>query len=442
MSANTSNHIPANVVLVPDTNIFIEAKDLKDLPWEELASQEVRLMACPTVLEEIDDLKTSVKNRVKERARKWNSNFKKLLSPGALPLVLKERFPRVTLEILKANSVGPSQGLLDLTKKDKQVVDWTLRYRDANQSEDVRLLTEDTGPLGKAYELNLAVLPMPEHWRPELGPSEDQKEIETLRQKIKLYQDNYPKPVIRILDGQRKDLTGIKLKARPYRNLTSDEVDALIDELKQNDPPVTAEQLKSPDGSQLHLSGGLLWKPPTDETISKYLHEEYPAWIAETKRVLFELGTNLSIGSLIAGVTVALTNQGARPAESVKLTVKASGYIALLKNKIQPASLFTPPVIPNSPRPPIGEFVNPALDALSWASAAYAAQFRNWNNLGSPDVDSLTRLPIFGRPQRDKNAWYLDEEEGPSSYTAEKIFTCDEWRHHEGSIRKNLLVQV
>jgi PIN domain-containing protein len=279
-----------NLVLFPDTNIFIEAKDLKDLLWKELASQEIRLMVCPTVLEEIDEHKTPPKNRVKDRARKWNSEFKKLLNPDAIPLVLKQSSPRVTLEILKVSAVGPTQGTLDLTKPDNQLIDWTLRYRESNASEDVRVLTDDTGPLGKAYSIGCPVIDMPAHWRPEPGPSKEQKEIDTLKQKLKLYQDNCPRPVITILDDQGSELKDLKHKASPYRNLRSDEIDALVDELRSSDPPVEAEKLKSLHSSRGPTSFGM-WIPPTDERISKYLHEDYPAWIDKTREVLWGLGT-------------------------------------------------------------------------------------------------------------------------------------------------------
>jgi hypothetical protein len=103
-----------SAVLFPDTNIFIEAKDLRGLPWEELASQEIRLLVCPAVLEEVDEHKTSPKSRVKNRA---------------LPPSTKARFPRVSVAIATANSAGPSHRSLDLRKADDRLVDWTLRHR-------------------------------------------------------------------------------------------------------------------------------------------------------------------------------------------------------------------------------------------------------------------------------------------------------------------------
>jgi len=61
---------PFKTGLVPGHEYFIEAKNLRDLPWEELASQEIRLLVCPLILREIDEHKTNSKNRVSERAKK------------------------------------------------------------------------------------------------------------------------------------------------------------------------------------------------------------------------------------------------------------------------------------------------------------------------------------------------------------------------------------
>ena len=77
-------------MLFPDTNIFVEAKDLKQLPWDELATEEITLLVCSAVRKEIDDHKTNDKNRVRKRALEWNSEFKKVLRPNAAPLVLRE----------------------------------------------------------------------------------------------------------------------------------------------------------------------------------------------------------------------------------------------------------------------------------------------------------------------------------------------------------------
>lgn len=271
------------------------------------------------------------------------------------------------------------------------------------------------------------------HWRPEPGPSEEQKEIDTLKQKLKLYQDNCPRPFITIFDDQGSELKDFKHKASPYRNLRSDEIDALVDELRLSAPPVEAEELKSLHSSQGLTSFGMQWIPPTDESIAKYLHKEYPAWIDETREVLWGLGTNLSLKSLIIELTISLSNKGSCPAERVKLTVKSSGHFRFLKDKIEIGSLFTAPNMPNSPRPPMGEFVNPALSGFP-----NTAQLARLSNIFAPDTDFLRRL----RPPapRDREAWYLDEEESESPYVTEKVFKCEHWRHQEKPFQTSFLL--
>jgi hypothetical protein len=66
MSTGPSKIKPKKLVLFPDTNIFVEAKDLKQLPWDELATDEITLLVCAAVRKEIDDHKTSDKNRVRK----------------------------------------------------------------------------------------------------------------------------------------------------------------------------------------------------------------------------------------------------------------------------------------------------------------------------------------------------------------------------------------
>jgi hypothetical protein len=89
MSTAPTATLPKELVLFPDTNIFVEAKNLPQVPWEELASDEIILLVCAAVRAEIDEHKITEKNRVRKRALEWNSEFKKLLRPGAAPLSAK-----------------------------------------------------------------------------------------------------------------------------------------------------------------------------------------------------------------------------------------------------------------------------------------------------------------------------------------------------------------
>lgn len=433
MSSGPSSTVPSKLVLFPDTNIFIEAKDLPELPWEEFASQEIRLLVCWPVRREIDDNKTNSKKRVSERARKWNSAFKKLLKPGATPLILKESSPRVSLEIAPRPGLGaPTGSGLDLTKPDDELIHCTLQYRSSNPTEDARLFTGDTGPIGTAYEVNLPVIDLPDKWRRESEPSEAEKEL-------KLLKANQPKPVIRVLGQHEKEVQSLGFTIHRYRSLTINEIDALIQELREKDPPPTAEALKSPylPGQQSML--GMLWRPPSDQRISKYLEEEHPAWLDKIRNVLSQFGASMNCQRLLGTLRLALSNEGVCPAFSTKFTVEASGNISLLKDDVEPGKASTKLTIPERPLPPHGRFVHPFTEAMEQG-------IRQVANLSLPNlaVSEMLRPSEFvkSRPPHDKNAWYLKNEEGESHYTARKVFTCDEWRHHEKAFEETVWFKV
>jgi hypothetical protein len=254
---------------------------------------------------------------------------------------------------------------------------------------------------------------LPGHWRPALGPSEEQKEIESLKQQIKLYEHNRPKPSILFLDERGDEITNISIPVRRCSNLLSDEVKGLINELKAQDPLPTPEELKSsPPNPRPYFTQ--VWRPPSDQMIAKFLEEEYPAWLAEIERILLALGTNLGIKSSIGRFNIALTNVGACPALRTKLELKTSGHFSLLRDEVQPASLFTLPRIPQRPFPPHGSFVNPLLESFEQAFPSIG----QWTDFTSLHFDKRL-MPILNRQERDKKAWYLEEDQGESSFTDE-----------------------
>jgi PIN domain len=431
MSTGPSKIKPKKLVLFPDTNIFIEARDLKQLPWDELATDEITLLVCAAVRKEVDEHKTSDKNRVRKRALQWNPEFRKLLRPRAVPLLLRENSPRVSVLLAPPNPPGPSHSSLDLHEPDDQLVDATLKYRASHQTEDVRLFTHDTGPIGKAYETGLEHVELPPNWLRDSGPSDEQKEIESLRRKLKLHEENCPTPSIRFLNERGQEIDCVKLTVRRCRSLLSSEVESLLTELKSQDPPPTAEQLKAQESGALgQFMSGYDWRPPSDESIAKFLDEEYPAWLNQVEQVLFHLGFDLGIESSITSFCIAWKNVGARPAESAKLTVKVGGNFSFLKKDVEPTSLFKAIQIPPHPTPPTGKLVHPMAESLEWASRAWE-QTAELARLGPINTLSpgIFDLPIQRR--HNENAWYVEEERGESSYTQEKIFTCDEWRHQE-----------
>jgi hypothetical protein len=152
------------------------------------------------------------------------------------------------------------------------------------------------------------------------------------------------------------------------------------------------------------------------------------------RQALSQVSTGLGIESSIRSFRIVLTNIGARPAESAKLTVKVGGHFSLLKNDVEPSSLFSSPKMPTPPLRPQGKLVHPMTEAIeSMSQLARLAQFDRL------DPQSLVfSQSILRRPERQKNEWYQEKEQSQTSFTQEKIFTCDEWRHQEDPFEETL----
>jgi hypothetical protein len=153
--------------------------------------------------------------------------------------VLKEKSPRVSLAIAPPSSGGPAQSSLDLKEPDDQLVDSTLKYRDSNRDEDVRLFTDDTGPIGRAYEVGLDFFDLPAQWRRESGPSEEQKEIASLRQENEQLRANYASISVHPEFGGKR-IEKIAIELPRYRPLEQMQVEELIKAAKARFPSKTA----------------------------------------------------------------------------------------------------------------------------------------------------------------------------------------------------------
>jgi hypothetical protein len=86
-----------NLYLFPDTNLFIQCKELRELDWSGWKSfEEVHLIVCRPVQREIDDQCKRGNSRVANRARKtYSSLFRKIATGVDDYVLIQESEPRV-----------------------------------------------------------------------------------------------------------------------------------------------------------------------------------------------------------------------------------------------------------------------------------------------------------------------------------------------------------
>jgi len=436
MCSTTSDNLPSKLILFPDTNIFLEAKELNECPWKELAIDEIRMLVCLTVLNEIDEHKRNQNQRIQKCARKWNSLFRKLLKSDATPLRVRNADPVVTVEIDPRSIPDPANSWgLDLSRMDDRIVYSTLTYRSQNPSEDVRLFTGDTGPLATACAINLPAIQLEEHWCRELELSKEEKELKRVKKELSDYKSNLPRPILVIYDDQNQEVVKhLEIQIfRYYRELTASEREILISDLKRNFPPGDAATLKEPPITTMFYAFRR-WQPPSDAEIAQYLNVDYPRWISEAGEKLSNLGTNLRLYDLFGSFKLVAKNQGVCSASNAELRIEALGNFSFLSEKTDLTDIFPKSEIPRKPKPPVGKLssfkslIIPCLPQVEGPSM----------NLLEP----IKRLKSPRITAHDRNTWYLKEEVEKSKYSTKKVWTCDEWRHQADAFEKTIYFKI
>ena len=171
--------------LFPDTNLFIQCRDLQELDWSEWKEfSEVHLIVCLPVQQEIDRQKTrGESNRVGKRARKTYSTFFRPIATDEKEYeLIRSDDPKVKLFLESPSWPDPELShRLDYSKPDNEIVGCLSRYTKTNRDADVRLLTHDTGPMMTAKGLGLFVAPIKDEW--VLPPEHNKVERENVRLK-------------------------------------------------------------------------------------------------------------------------------------------------------------------------------------------------------------------------------------------------------------------
>ena len=162
--------------LFPDTNLFIQCKQVRDLDWSEWSEfSEIHLIVCRPVTREIDDQKTRGNSRVAQRSRSTYQLFGPLAEDEQDFLVINDSAPMVKLMLEGLGQPSPElKEVLNYNKTDDEIVGCLHRFRQENPDVDARLLTHDRGPMLTARSLGLPCVPIMETWL--LPPEQNQAE--------------------------------------------------------------------------------------------------------------------------------------------------------------------------------------------------------------------------------------------------------------------------
>lgn len=173
-----------------DANIVLEGKPMKDLPWEEIASDGVILaLIVPKAMEEIDAKKRD--GRLGPVARSFNH----LIAPSVLqrkPVVVREADPRVELAMAVCDRIPwDDYDELDPDDGDSRIVAEALNARGMISYRRL-LISHDIKPLVYATGRDLPVHQASDAWLRPIEPGPKDKEIQRLKQQLGEFRKDEP----------------------------------------------------------------------------------------------------------------------------------------------------------------------------------------------------------------------------------------------------------
>lgn len=444
VASKMSEHI---LHLFPDTNIFIECRPLDQLDWSRWSEfDEVHLIVCRTVQHEIDRQKDHHRRkRVHNRAKAAHSMFAKpAKSGGAEHLTIRESEPTVKLFLQPPGLPSPKlKDVLDYNHPDDEIAGHLYAYAEQHSDADVRLLTRDTGLTMSARYLKLSVETVDEGWLLPPEHSDTERENAQLKAEIAKLSKTEPKFSIACVDELGNEVEFLRQGWSVYGPLTDDEINDLIQKLKQQHPISTDFGLRTPGRRPATYSldelreTGRASTLANEEKIRRY-NREYEEWIAKCRAILSEIHTPLQDGVHPVMCYFEIENTGTRPGKSTRVEFRATGGISVRPPPWQPEreadesermrqNQLRFPAPPKKPRVQrtIGSLLEPDLtQRLGQMVRAISAPGLMDNYVHPPLVS--------GRTERDSDAFYYTPDR-PSEPVQSFALECELWRHGIGS---------
>lgn len=431
---------PKTLHLIPDTNVFMQCRHLRELPWstEFPGWDAITVALVAPVIREIDRQKGG-QGRLAKRARAASSLVGRLIEAPEVRLSDEGARPIVTLVAIPDVKPDPAlQEDLDYTQADDAIVGIVSAYLKAEDGRKGALLSNDNGPLMSARRTQVPFHRVPSEWLLPAESDEDQKRLRALEGEVKRLKNSEPMCVIQP-HGEPWEFS-----AECFQSLTEEEIQSLMAMVEEKFPPATDFSPKEKTERRLAGIGGIYalygrgeFVPASDEEIDLYQREQYPGWLSECELYFRDLHNQLHNAQELPRIQVDLLNEGSRPAEDVRVVFYLRGGGLLLKlpqeddepEKFDVNGVISAAVeidslrirLPHPPAAPTGHWKRTS-DLMG--VMARAARLSSMVEPLAPLINS-TMFPT----RRESDAFYWKTGERPEHPQPGTELTCKQWRH-------------
>jgi len=411
-------------VFFVDTNFFLQLKDAGSLRWADVSSaSELFLLVPRTVQIELDRLKQDGNCRRSKRARKASAFLRRAIQSADVTAVVRDANPRVVVGFPSPSSaVKSGPATLDPTRSDDQIIAEVLNFRDSHPSDEVFLLTNDTGPMLTARYHGVGSVPIPDSWLLEPEPDQRDKTIQEMKRRLDTLERSSPKIEISVWREQH-EITRIEEAVQLFEPLPESVIEQHLVEIRERCPMadefgVSGSALTLRQTVAVARGGYFKYTKPSADEIARYRDVEYPAWLARLRQTLLDLPTRMNERTETITIVFRIGNCGTVPASNAVVEIHAHGDVLIHApqrdgERKQTAS----PGLPMPPTPPLGHFEEriPLSSSVGFVRDPHYA-------LGAM-IPPVRALPT----ERDRSAFYWDvRRRDPSTFLSLK---CEEFRH-------------
>ncbi|WP_416050278.1 PIN domain-containing protein [Cupriavidus basilensis] len=180
-------------IVILDTNVFLQYRDLRELPWTELVGKgRVNLLIPLTVQRELERHKADGNSRRSTRARKTIPLFRQLVHSRE-ESVLLDGTSDVRVKLMRLRRLDAEKyPELDLNAPDQRIIAEILRAIEDGLEEVPILATADTFLCGVAKQFDVRFVELPDEWRLPEEPDSRGKELKELRSRVERLEGNRP----------------------------------------------------------------------------------------------------------------------------------------------------------------------------------------------------------------------------------------------------------
>lgn len=323
-----------------DTNIFLQCKELRELPWSKVTPDEEIILVVPSaVLKEIDKHKYDGNTRRASRARKASSRLGALVdSPNQMEMI-KDASPEVKLTLSQSETFDWARySELDRNDSDDRIVSEAILSRD--QGKTTLIVTHDNGMILRAKRFRVAYFRIPDEdeWLLPPEPDDRDRQITKLDEQITRLRQQHPQIAVEFREADDKPINELRLCVKRVRGFDKARIGQLVDAWRSTKP------------RNIDISSWVklvqAWKSDQVACQCRVDYENnWRRYIAEIQEFYENVHRIIETNSRYAHVSLHIVNNGTVPANELEVDLEGFGGVGFVESHIpKEIKLPGPPV--------------------------------------------------------------------------------------------------